>query len=364
MVVIVGFAYRLESAQPQQEYQRRIHESLQGLKGIEDIVDDILCVGEGDTYESAVKYYDRNLIALLERCREKNIKLNSKKLQLRKQEVPYIGHVLTPDGLKPDPSKVKAIVAMPTPSGKKALQGLLGMTTYLAKFLPSLSDVTEPLRRLLDKDVQWHWNETQEKSWKQVKQLITREPVLKYFDRSKEVTLQCDASESGLGAVILQEGQPIAFSSRALTSTERNYAQIEKEPLSIVHGCTRFDQYVYGRSITVQTDHKPLETIFKKSLLSAPKRLQRMLLQLQRYSLNKVYKPGKELFIADTLSRAFLPNKPTTEELNSEVLVVRQEEYLIKSIEEISMVEFLPITSEHLIDLRKKKLNLTKVFSS
>ena len=337
-----------------EEYQRRIYESLQGLKGIEDIVDDILYVGEGDTYESAVKDHDRNLIALLERCREKNIKLNSKKLQLREQEVPYIVDVLTPDSLKPDPSKVKAIVAMPNPSGKKALQRLLGMITYLAKFLANLSDVTEPLRRLLDRDVQWHWNDTHKKSWKQVKQLITREPVLKYFDPSKEVTLQCDASESGLGAVILQEGRPIAFSSRALKIIERNYAQIEKELLGIVHGCTRFDQYVYGRSITVQTDHKPLGTIFKKSLLSAPKRLQRMLLQLQRYSLNKAYKPGKELFIADTLSRAFLPNKPTTEELNSEVLVVRQEEYLIKSIEEISMVEFLPITSERLIDLRKK----------
>ena len=184
------------------------HESLQGHKGREDIVDDILCVGGGDTYESAVKDHDRNLIALLER----NIKLNPKKLQLIKQEVPYIGHVLTPDGLKPDPSKVKAIVAMPTPSGKKALQRLLGMITYLAKFLPTLSDMTEPLRCLLDKDVQWHWNDTHEKSWKQVKQLITREPVLKYFDPSKEVTLQCDASESGLGAVILQEGQLIAFS--------------------------------------------------------------------------------------------------------------------------------------------------------
>lgn len=214
--------------------------------------------------------------------------------------------------------------------------------------------MTEPLRCVLEKDVQWHWNDTHEKSWKQVKQLITREPVLKYFDHSKEVTLQCDASESGLGAVILQKGQPIALLSRALTSTERNYAQLEKELLSIVHGCTRFDQYVYGRSITVQTDHKPLETICKKSLLSAPKRLQRMLLQLQRYSLNIVYKPSKELFIADSLSRAFLPNKPSTEELNSEVIAVKHEECLNKSIEEISMVEFLPITSERLIDLRRK----------
>ena len=79
-----------------------------------------------------------------------------------------------------------------------------------------------------------------------------------------------------------------------------------------------------------------------------------MLLQLQRYSLNIVYKPGKELFIADTLSRAFLPNKPSTEELKSEVLSVKQEEYLIKTIEEMSMVEFLPITSERLVDLRRK----------
>ena len=87
--------------------------------------------------------------------------------------MPYIGHVLTPHSLKPDPSKFKAILAMPTPSDKKVLKRLLGMITYLAKFLPNLSDVTEPLRRLLDKDVQWHWNETHEKSWKQVKQLTT-----------------------------------------------------------------------------------------------------------------------------------------------------------------------------------------------
>ena len=268
--------------------------------------------------------------------------------------MPYIGHLLTPDGLKPDPNKVKAILEMPTPAEKQSLQRLLGMITYLAKFLPNLSDVTEPLRRLLDKDVLWHWDATHENALNQVKQLITREPVLRYFDNAKEVTLQCDASESGLGATIMQGGQPVAFSSRALTSTERNYAQIEKELLSIVHGCTRFDQYVYGREITVQTDHKPLENIFKKPLLSAPKRLQRMLLQLQKYNLTLVYKPGKELFIADTLSRAYLPDDTASEKMNSDVFAVKQEEYLIKSIEEINMVEFLPITAERLADLREK----------
>ena len=126
-----------------------------------------------------------------------------------------------------------------------------------------------------------------------MKQLITKEPVVRYFDNTKEVTLQYDASESGLGAVIMQEGPPVAFSSRALTNTEKNYAQIEKESLTIVHGRIRFDQYVYGKEITVQTDHKPLENIFKRSLLQAPRRLQRMLFLLQKYHLKVVYKPER-----------------------------------------------------------------------
>ena len=311
-------------------------------------------MGEGDTYESAVEDHDRNLIALLERCRQKNIKLNPKTLQLRKQGVPYIVHLLTQDGLKPDPHKVKAILEMPTPTEKQSLQRLLGMITYLAKFLPNLSDVTEPLRRLLDRDVEWHWDDVHENALTQVKQLITREPVLRYFDNTKVFTLQPDASKSGLGATIMQEGRPVAFSSRALPNTEKNYAQIENELLSIVHGCTRFDQHVYGREVTLQTDHKPLENIFRKPLLSAPKRLQRMLLQLQKYNLKIVYKPGKELFIADTLSRALLPNEQTAEKKNCDVYAVKLEEYLIKAIEEIDMVEFLPITAERLADLREK----------
>ena len=206
----------------------------------------------------------------------------------RRKEVPYIGHLLTPDGLRPDPNKVKAIVEMPTPVDKQSLQRVLGMITYLGKFLPHLSGVTEPLRRLLDRDVAWHREDTQESAVNQVKQItryfdtdtgtLTNTDTVTDFDKTKEITLQCDASDSGLSAVIMQEGQPVAFSSRALTNTEKNYAQIEKELLSFDHGCTRFDQYVYGREITIQTDRKPLVNNLKKPLLQAPKRLQRMLL--------------------------------------------------------------------------------------
>ena len=129
--------------------------------------------------------------------------------------------------------------------------------------------------------------------------------VLRYYSLKDEVTVQCDASGTGLGACLTQNGQPVAYASRALTKTEIQYAQIEKELLAIVFACEHFDAYLYGRDlVTVESDHKPLENIVRKPLINAPQRLQRMLLRLQRYSLKVTYRKGKEMFLADTLSRA------------------------------------------------------------
>ncbi|CAB3987536.1 Hypothetical predicted protein [Paramuricea clavata] len=106
----------------------------------------------------------------------------------------------------------------------------------------------------------------------------------------------------------MQEQQPIAYASRALTSTQQRYAQIEKELLAVVCGCScnKFHQYIYGQTIKVETDHKPLEAVLRKPFHQTPLRLQRMLLQLQRYSMEVIYKPGKEMYLPDTLSRAYL----------------------------------------------------------
>ena len=115
--------------------------------------------------------------------------------------------------------------------------------------------------------------------------------------------MQCDASKFGLGAALIQLGQPVAFASHAWTPAETRYAQIEKELLAIVYACEKFDVYVYGRTeVTIQSDHKPLECIFKKPLSTALMRLQRMLLRLQKYNLRVVYTKGTEMFLADTLS--------------------------------------------------------------
>ena len=120
------------------------------------------------------------------------------------------------------------------------------------------------------------------------------------------VKLSVDASSKGLGAVLIQDDHPIAYASKSLTNTQQHYAQIEKEMLAVEFGCTRFHDYIYRvPNVTVESDHKPLETIFKKLLCQAPLRLQKMIMTIQN-SLNLVYRPGKELVLADTLSRVFL----------------------------------------------------------
>ena len=239
--------------------------------------------------------------------------LNSSKVRLRRQEVPFIGHVTTDKGLRADPTKVQAITQMPRPTDVAGVQRLLGMIQYLAKFLPNLSDITKPLRELTHKEVEWVWDQPQEDAFRKLQEAVTSTPVLRYYNLAEEVTIQCDASQTGLGAALMQNGQPVAYASRALTDAETRYAQIEKELLAIVF---RFDVYIYGRDVVkVESDHQPLKMIMRKPLNDAPKRLQRMLLQLQKYSLNVGYKKGKEMYLADTLSRAYLPEKTTVAEV-------------------------------------------------
>lgn len=163
-----------------------------------------------------------------------------------------------------------------------------------------MSELTHPLRQLLKNNNEYIWQEDQEKAFRDLKDLICKAPVLNYFDTNLPVTLS--ASQNGLGAILLQNNKPYAYASSAMTSTQQNYAQIEKELLAICFGVNKYHQYIYGSKFTVETDHKPLISIFNKPLNSCPARLQKML-TLQKYDINLIYRPGKELIIADSLSR-------------------------------------------------------------
>ena len=133
-----------------------------------------------------------------------------------------IEHILTRDGLRVDPNKVEAIVKLPVPKDVNAVQRLLGTVNYLAKFVPHLLSILQPLRDLMNKDNEWSWLHINEEAFNQMKNALTTTPVLQYCDLKKPVCIQCDASDSGLGAGLLQDGLPVVYASRALTATERN----------------------------------------------------------------------------------------------------------------------------------------------
>lgn len=340
-----------------EEFQRRLHETLDGIEGVCVIADDILVYGCGDSYHDAVNDHDRKLRLVLERARKYNLKLNKSKSKLREKELAYMGHVLTQNGLKPDDSKIHAIQKMAKPENLTDLQRFLGLVTYLAKFVPALSERCEVLRQLSQKDVPWTWDSIHDKAFEALKKQISKAPVLKYFNVTKPVTLQCDASETGLGCALLQDGQPVAFASRTMTQTERRYAQIEKELLSILFGCNRFHQYIAGKEdISVETDHQPLVSIFKKSILSAPKRLQCMILKLQKFNITLTYKKGSKMYLADTLSRAAQrTSKNDREDLEAwQIHKIEAEEKAYKKLEEISSTENLNVTNNRLQQIKRE----------
>jgi hypothetical protein len=288
-------------------FQARMHAALSGLNGVHCIADDILISGSGETIADAERDHDKNLIALLQRCRNKGLKLNRSKLRLNRESTIYMGHELTSSGLRADKRKVDAILNLPIPEDKKALQRVLGMATFLARYCANFSEITSTLRELINSKNEFHWDLRHTEAFERLKAMLASAPVLAYFSPEKDIIVQCDASQSGLGAVIIQGGKVVEYASRALTDIEKNYAQIEKELLSILWGLNRFDCYIYARRIIVQNDHRPLLAIHKKSLAAAPKRLQRMLLRLQRYNYELVHLPSSQMVLADTLSRAYLP---------------------------------------------------------
>ncbi len=286
-------------------FQRIMSQTFEDLEGVEVIVDDILVWGENE------QQHDKRLEKVMQRIRERNIKLNPEKCTFKANEVSYMGHLLTADGLKPDPEKVAAIKNMHRPQNRTELQQYLGMVTYSGKFLPQLSNVTAPLRLLLEKTAEWCWEEAHQRSFEELQTMVSETATLKYYDPVMPMTLSVDASSSGVGAVILQNNCPIAFASKAFTETQKRWAQIEKELAAIVFGCEKFYQYTFGRHFTVESDHKPLEMIMKKPLADTPLRLQKMLLKLQKYDLTVTYKKGTELHIADALSRNYQPHTDT-----------------------------------------------------
>ena len=228
------------------------------------------------------------------------------KVQFKIGQVEYMGNLVSSDGLKPDPKKIEGIMNMPKPTDVNSLQGLMGLTKYLAQYIPNESAITEPPREFSRKMLSGIGSQSIYKAIESLKDVLTSKSALAFYDVNEPVTIPTDASKSGLGACLMQKGKPVADASRAMTSAKQNYAQIETEMLAICFATSKFRQYLYGKpKVSEQTDHKPLESILKKSLYKALPRLQRLMLRLQPYDPDVHYLPGKYMYLAETLSRAY-----------------------------------------------------------
>ena len=173
---------------------------------------------------------------------------------------------------------------MEAPQTKQELQSFLGMVNYLGQFIKEMSQLTHNMRSLLKKNALFQWTETHEANFQNLKKSISSDTCLMYFDSSKPITLQIDASQVGLGEALLQEDsqwrtRTVAYASKSLTPCETRYANIEREMLSVPWGCLKFHHYIYGRKFVCQTEHKPLEDIHPKHCSDAPPCLQRLFLK-------------------------------------------------------------------------------------
>uniref|UniRef100_A0A3B3IAC9 ribonuclease H n=1 Tax=Oryzias latipes TaxID=8090 RepID=A0A3B3IAC9_ORYLA len=287
-------------------YQKAMDIMLCGMPGTVCYMDDVVVFAESE------EQLEKRLRQVFQRFQDRGLTLNRDKCIFGLQQIEILGHVITAEGIKPDPRKVEAISKAPRPENVQLLRSFLGTCGFLMKFIPNYANLSEPLRKLTRKGQVWEWTNEAESSFQAMKEALVSEPCLAYFKLGAPTVVISDASPVGLGAVLLQtqqdgQNKPVAYASRSLTPTERRYSQIEREALGCVWSVEHFRTYLWGGKFTLQTDHKPLIYMFNpdKATLTPP-RIQRLGLRLQPYDYKIEHIVGKSN-VADLLSRLPLP---------------------------------------------------------
>lgn len=284
-------------------FSKNFSEILAGIPGVEVHADDVL------VFADSMENHDRILTQVLKRLEEAQVTINEKKCLFGVNTVDFLGHRVSKEGISVLPDRVKAIVNFPVPKNKLNVLQFLGMVNFAAKFLPNKSEIVDPLNALIKDDAQFVWFESQQRAFDDIKRLLQTAPMLAHFDYKKKIIVQADASSYGIGGVLIQENtsgdrEVVAYTSRKLSDGEQKYSQIEKEALSLVHATEKFKDFVTGINIILETDHKPLlQVLQSKPLDDLTPRLQRIRMRLMRYNYEVRYVPGKQLVLADSLSR-------------------------------------------------------------
>ena len=293
-------------------FEKCMQNIVDGLQGVVNIADDVL------VFATEYEKFKENVINFLDRYVEHDLHLNPEKIRINVDSVPFFGQTLIKDGLQMDANKWQVIQNWPQPKNVKELQSFLGSVNYLSKFKPHLSSFRKLLQDLLKSSNEFVWLKVHDEAFKTLKNAITKDVMLKYFDSNLPIYIETDASKKGIGVVMLQPDnsventsrtevpnnlRPVFYATKTLTATESNYSNIEHEMLGVIFSVLHPKHFTYGREVHIITDHKPLITLFAKILATTSPRLSRMLIKILDYVVVLHHQEGNKMHLSDAISR-------------------------------------------------------------
>ena len=331
-------------------FQRLMQQILTGLNPLDgpDFVsvylDDIL------VFSTSLEDHLNHLGQVLNRLSEVGLKLKPSKCHFVTQQVEYLGHLITPQGIKPNPERERAVKDFPVPTSLKGVRAFIGLASYYRRFIKGFAQIAQPLHSLTHKGAIFNWTEQCQGAFEQLKLQLTTSPVLCYPTVGKAFTLETDASKAGLGAVLSQiqadnKAHPVAYASRALSPQESRYAITELETLAVVWAISHFHAYLYGLDVLVYTDHSAVRTVLQTP--SANGKHARWWSKIFGSGLKSIqikYRPGKDNCTADALSRRPVSSPPENELISTTQIAVVQSE---GSTDILELLAAPPLTSSY-----------------
>lgn len=282
-------------------FERLMETVLRGLQWEECLVfiDDIICFG------TSVDVCLTRLAHIFDRLQKAGLKLRPDKCSFFQKEVLFLGHVVSPEGVKTDPAKTEAVRDWPVPVNVKQVRSFLGLAGYYRRFVRNFSLIAGPLHKLTEKGATFSWTPECQKAFENLKEALTTTPVLAYPQAEGQYVLDTDASDKALGAVLsqVQDGKErvIAYLSKSLSRAEQRYCVTRREMLAVITALKRFKHYLYGRRIELRTDNSAVN--YARNIKNPEGQMARWIEQYQTFDIHSTHRPGKRHINADALSR-------------------------------------------------------------
>lgn len=341
-------------------FQELMAKMLSGVSGAFALIDDIILGGANEEEHREI------LLEVLSRIQDYGFKLKVEKCEFGQTSICFCGHVIDPEGIRPDPKKIQSILSIPRPEDITQLRSFLGAVNYYGKFVSDMKQLRGPLDELTHKDVKFVWKPEHEKAFTGLKKILASDLILTHFDPKRKIIVAADASSYGKSGTLMHEFpegklRPIFHVSQSFNSAERNYPQIQREAAALIFAVKRFHKYIYGRKFELHTDHKPLLAIFgAKSGIPqvTASRLQRYALVLLAYEFDIKYINTKSFGYADMMSRLIASNTKAEEDMV--IASILQGEADVKCFA-IDTAQTLPIKFKDICGAQQKCSHLKKV---